>query len=190
MAANRAKIPQYYGDDPHRAAEGLFTDAVFLAPPRRLAAAQMEKVNQPAHLYFFSYVAKRRGGRSPSLPHGGEIPFVSDDFPGILKPFPTPADRVMADTVSSARVQFAKTGIPIVPAFPSGRLIPRPRTACSNGALPSRCASTSARSNSIFRPLSRCWAPNSGLTPRAARRTLPIGRLWKEPKYRPARCTC
>ena len=46
------------------------------------------------------------------MPQGGEIPFVFDLFPPILKPLVTPADRVMADTVSSAWVQFAKTGNP------------------------------------------------------------------------------
>jgi para-nitrobenzyl esterase len=109
--AMRDKVRQFYGDDPHKAAQGLFTDAVFLAPARYLAV-QMEKVKQPAYLYFFSYVAERRRAQAPGTQHGGEIPFVFDHFPAIMKPFVTPADRQMADTVSSAWVQFAKTGNP------------------------------------------------------------------------------
>ncbi|HUB80153.1 MAG TPA: carboxylesterase family protein [Bryobacteraceae bacterium] len=107
----RDKIRQFYGEDPRQAAQGIFTDAVFLAPARYLAA-QMEKANQPAFLYFFSYAAERLRDRYPGVPHGGEIPFVFDHFPALLKPFVTAADQVMADKVSSAWVQFAKTGNP------------------------------------------------------------------------------
>ena len=43
----RDKVRQFYGDDSHKAAQGLFTDAVFLGLARYLAA-QMEKVKLPA----------------------------------------------------------------------------------------------------------------------------------------------
>jgi para-nitrobenzyl esterase len=111
------KIRQFYGDDRQKAAEGLFTDATFLAPARYLAA-QMEKVKQPAYLYFFSYVVERRRGQAQGVQHGGEIPFVFDQFPAALRPFATASDRQMADAVSSAWVQFAKTGNPNRPGIP------------------------------------------------------------------------
>jgi para-nitrobenzyl esterase len=121
MSGNREKVRQYYGDDPQKAAQGIFTDAVFLGPARYLAA-QMEKVKQPAYLYFFSYVVERRRAQAPGTQHGGEIPFVFDHFPEILAPFASAGDRQMADTVSSAWVQFAKTGNPNregLPEWPS-----------------------------------------------------------------------
>jgi para-nitrobenzyl esterase len=108
---HRDEIRRFYGADPQKAAQGLFTDSVFLGPARYLAA-QMEKVKQPAWLYFFSYVAVRRRAQAPGAQHGGEIPFVFDQFPAILNAFLTPQDRKMADTVSDAWVQFAKTGNP------------------------------------------------------------------------------
>jgi para-nitrobenzyl esterase len=114
---HRDEIRRFYGDDPQKAAQGLFTDTVFLGPARYLAA-QMEKVKQPAWLYFFSYVVERRRGQAPGVQHGAEIPFVFDQFPAILKPFLTPQDLQMAGTVSGAWVQFAKTGDPTRAGLP------------------------------------------------------------------------
>lgn len=111
VVKNRDKVRQFYGDDPQEEAQGLFTDGVFLAPARYLAA-QMEKVRQPAYLYFFSYVFERRRSQVPGAQHAGEVPFVFDQFPGIIGTFATAEDHKMGSTVSAAWVQFAKTGNP------------------------------------------------------------------------------
>jgi len=111
FAAHRDEVRRFYGDDPQKAARELFTDSVFLGPARYLAG-QMEKVKQPAWLYFFSYVVERRRAQAPGAQHGGEIPFVFDQFPAALNPFLTSQDRRMAGTVSDAWVEFAKTGNP------------------------------------------------------------------------------
>ena len=44
--------------------------------------------------------------------HGSEIPFVFDQFPGVIGNLATAADRKMAGTMSAYWVQFAKTGNP------------------------------------------------------------------------------
>jgi para-nitrobenzyl esterase len=105
------KLRQFYGDDQQKAAQGLFTDAIFLAPARYLAA-QMEKVKQPAYLYFFSYLVEHHRPQTTGVPHGGEIPFVFGNFPAPVSFILTPSDRHFADTVSYAWVQFAQTGNP------------------------------------------------------------------------------
>ena len=109
--ADPERLSEVYGPDPQKQGEGLFMDGGFLAPMRFLAA-QMEKVHQPAYLYYFSYVATRRRGRAEGVPHGGEIPFVFDNLTGPLAAFATPGDREMARTVSGCWVRFAKTGTP------------------------------------------------------------------------------
>ena len=109
--ANRDKVSELYGADPETAARELFTDSVFLGPARYLAS-QMEKVRQPAYLYFFSYVGERRRGQAPGARHGAEIPFVFDQFPAAIGLLGTAEDRRMAETVSAYWVQFAKTGDP------------------------------------------------------------------------------
>src|ERR1039458_6861771 len=109
--ANRDKVSELYGDDPETAARELFTDSVFLGPARYLAS-QMEKVRQPAYLYFFSYVGERRRGQAPGARHGAEIPFVFDQFPAAIGLLGTAEDRRMAETVNAYWVQFAKTGDP------------------------------------------------------------------------------
>ena len=109
--ANRDKVRELYGDNSEKAAQDLFTDSVFLAPARRLAEC-MEKVKQPAYLYFFSYVFERRRGQAAGAAHGSEIPFVFDQFPALAGNLATAQDRKMADTVSAYWVQFAKTGNP------------------------------------------------------------------------------
>jgi para-nitrobenzyl esterase len=111
VIAGGEKVRQFYGDDPKKAAPALFTDAVFLGPARHLAAT-MDKVKQPAYLYFFSYTMERIRAQTPNTPHGGEIPFVFDHFPALLNNLATAEDRKMAATVSAAWVQFAKTGNP------------------------------------------------------------------------------
>jgi len=110
-AALGDKLRQYYGDDREKAARELFTDALFLAPARYLAA-RMEKVKQPAYLYFFSYLIEHHRPQTPGVPHAGEIPFVFGNIPALLRPIVTPADRQFADKVSAAWVEFAKTGNP------------------------------------------------------------------------------
>ena len=111
------RVRELYGDDPQKAAQDLFTDALFLGPARHLAT-QMEKVHQPAYLYFFSYVAERRRSQARGAAHGSEIPFVFDQFPRAIAFLATPEDRRMADTMSAMWVQFARTGNPNRPGLP------------------------------------------------------------------------
>lgn len=111
------KVGQLYGDDRQKAAQELFTDALFLAPARYLAA-QMERVKQPAYLYFFSYLIEHHRPQTRGVPHGGEIPFVFGNIPAILRPIVTSADRQFAETVSDAWVRLAKTGNPNGPGLP------------------------------------------------------------------------
>src|ERR1035438_9345159 len=61
----------------------------------------MEKVRQPAYLYFFSYVGERRRGQAPGARHGAEIPFVFDQFPAAIRLLATAEDCRMAETVSA-----------------------------------------------------------------------------------------
>jgi para-nitrobenzyl esterase len=105
-------LHQFYGDDRRRQAQQLFTDTGFLEPTRYLAA-RMEKLSQPAYLYYFSYVAERNRARAPGVAHGGEILYVFDNPPAAaLASLVTEADSKMADTVSTYWVNFAKTGNP------------------------------------------------------------------------------
>ena len=108
---NREQVRRLYGDDPVKAARELFADAVFLGPARYLAM-QMEKVKKPAYLYFFSYMFERRRGQAQGAIHAGEIPFVFDQFPGVMGTVASAQDRKMAAAVSAYWVQFAKTGNP------------------------------------------------------------------------------
>ena len=114
---NRDKVRSLYDSDQLKAARDVFTDSVFLAPARYLAA-QMEKVKQPAYLYFFSYVIERMRPQSPGVRHAGEIPFVFDQIPAAVAAIVTAEDRHMADTVSAYWVHFAKTGNPNFDSLP------------------------------------------------------------------------
>ncbi len=106
-----AQVRRLYGDNPERAAQDLFSDALFLEPARFLAS-QMEKVGKPAYLYFFSYVVSNRRNEARGASHGSEIPFVFDHLRPILGWFPADSDSRMAETMSAAWVRFAKTGNP------------------------------------------------------------------------------
>ena len=108
---DNTRVREIYGDDPQRQGQGLFMDVGFLAPVRFLAA-QMEKVQRPAYLYYFSYVLTRRRAQAQGVAHGGEIPFIFDNLTGPLAAFTSPADREMADVASGYWAQFAKTGKP------------------------------------------------------------------------------
>ncbi len=89
-----------------------FTDSGFLEPTRFLAGS-MEKVNAPAYLYYFSYVAERRRAQAKGAAHGGEVLYVFDNVPNLSR-----TDREMADKVSAYWVNFAKTGNPNGPGLP------------------------------------------------------------------------
>lgn len=105
-------IRKLYLDEAHGnarlAAAKLFGDGGFEAPSRLLARA-MEKVHEPAWLYFFSCVPEKIRGTVPGAAHASEIQFVTGTIVG------SEADRRMAERASAFWVRFARTGNPNPP---------------------------------------------------------------------------
>ena len=105
-------IRKLYEDEGHGdlrlAAAKLFGDG-WMIGPARLIARSMARVQQPAWVYFFSYVPEKIRGTVPGVVHTGEIQFISNNISG------SEADRRMAEQASAFWVQFAKTGNPNPP---------------------------------------------------------------------------
>ena len=79
-----------------------------ITEPNRYLARNMKSVNQPAYVYYFSYLPEALRATSIGVPHGGEIGYVF----GNLRDTATPADRAISDAATKYWVQFAKTGNP------------------------------------------------------------------------------
>jgi para-nitrobenzyl esterase len=98
-----------------RAQRALFGDSYFGANARYLAA-RMQRVGQPAFLYFFNRGPRGRAGAAGAF-HGAEIAFVFGEGGSILAESDTDAElsRAMGDYW----VQFAKRGDPNLPGRPA-----------------------------------------------------------------------
>jgi para-nitrobenzyl esterase len=101
----------YPGVDDKTLAGWWFADTTFHAPSRYVAA-KMERVRQPAYVYYMTYVAEAARGKMPGVPHGADIPYVFDNLRPNQFGTPTERDQAMAMTMSAYWVQFAKTGDP------------------------------------------------------------------------------
>ncbi len=119
LGAQRQQAVSIYeaecGGDQGVMAAWIYTDGQFGAAARYLAA-HMEKVNQPAWLYHFSYVSENRRGKAPGAAHGAEIQYVFNNLrlSSSTVTF-TAADRAISDRMSAYWVRFAKTGNPNPP---------------------------------------------------------------------------
>ena len=121
-AGHQAAVPFLVGANSYEASlmamlgstgdAATFMNGGFLEPTRFLAAS-MDKVDQPAYLYYFSYVAERRRAEAKGAAHGGEVLYVFDNPVAGA----TAADRKMAETVSAYWVNFAKHGNPNGPGL-------------------------------------------------------------------------
>ncbi|WP_374577114.1 carboxylesterase family protein [Phenylobacterium sp. J367] len=92
-------------------ARALFTDRVFTAPARWVAAKAAP--GQPAWLYHFSYVATRMRPAITRAAHAAEIPYVFEYW-GRRTPVSlvSDEDRAMATLMHACWVSFAKSGAP------------------------------------------------------------------------------
>jgi para-nitrobenzyl esterase len=70
----------------------------------------------PAYLYQFTHVPPLPAGTALGAYHASEIAYAFDNVG--LRPWATPLDRRLADTMSSYWVNFAKTGDPNGPGLP------------------------------------------------------------------------
>jgi para-nitrobenzyl esterase len=97
------------GDE--RLARALFTDRVFTAPARWVAAKAAS--GEPAWLYHFSYVASRMRPAVTTAAHAAEIPYVFEYW-GRRTPMSlvSDEDRQVATLMHACWVSFAKTGAP------------------------------------------------------------------------------
>ncbi len=123
-AASPETKAAYAGEAPDdaRLAQAMFTDSAMGAPARWIAARQSAKA--PAWLYYFSYVRVVRRGKIPGANHTSENPYVFDSQMGIpnYSAEIVDDDRVLAATMHSCWVAFAKTGAPAckgAPAWPA-----------------------------------------------------------------------
>jgi para-nitrobenzyl esterase len=92
-------------------ARALFTDRIFAAPARWVAARAAP--GQPAWLYHFSYVATRMRPAVTTSAHAAEIPYVFEYW-GRRTPMSVVSaeDRAMAELMHACWVSFAKTSAP------------------------------------------------------------------------------
>ncbi|WP_374470838.1 carboxylesterase/lipase family protein [Phenylobacterium sp.] len=101
-------------------ARALFTDRIFTAPARWVAAKAAP--GQPAFLYHFSYVATRMRPAVTSAAHAAEIPYVFEYW-GRRTPMSVVSDedRRIATLMHACWVSFAKTSAPRCgePAWPA-----------------------------------------------------------------------
>ena len=86
--------------------------------------------NLPAYLYRFSYVPDSLKGFLPGATHALEIPFVFNSVDDSFGNGTTDRDRLVARTIQSYWVAFAKTGRPA----PAG-LTPWPQFNAATGNL-------------------------------------------------------
>jgi para-nitrobenzyl esterase len=102
------QVRKLYGGD-EGVAEEFYGDAFFVAPARFLAAC-MQRAQQPAWLYHFSYVPEKILGNLSGAPHGLEVPFVfANKHPNLPL---SEADMAAAERISGYWVRFTKTGDP------------------------------------------------------------------------------
>jgi para-nitrobenzyl esterase len=97
------------GDE--RLARAIFTDRVFTAPARWVAARAAP--GRPAWLYHFSYVATRLRPQVTTAAHAAEIPYVFEYW-GRRTPMSlvSDEDRRLATLMHACWVSFAKAGAP------------------------------------------------------------------------------
>jgi para-nitrobenzyl esterase len=112
---NRDDIREAYGDlakDPPAYARALYGDVIFAAPARRIATAQGSLAL--VWLYDFDYVAEKRRGSAPGVPHGGELPYFFDtlDAARVLSALATSQDEQYAAQVNACVAAFIRDGDP------------------------------------------------------------------------------
>jgi para-nitrobenzyl esterase len=93
----------------------FFGDGTFAVQMRSWARAQARTGKAPVYLYWFDRVSPDAGCRCAT--HASEIPYVFNTVPTSRRPFQD-ADRMLADTMSSYWVNFAKGGNPNGPGLP------------------------------------------------------------------------
>jgi para-nitrobenzyl esterase len=85
-------------------------DELFVGPAR-FVAQTLSSQGDPVWEYRFSYVPELARSKVPAALHGGETPFVFNGKKWFIVPL-LPADRKMAQKMSTYWVNFAKTGNP------------------------------------------------------------------------------
>ncbi|MEK6806381.1 MAG: carboxylesterase family protein [Pseudomonadota bacterium] len=118
MGKIMARVPPFTSWYPNRETTGeareslMFTDIVFGAPARWLAAAHAKQSS--AWLYKFEYVTSGHRGKVPGAGHAAEIAYVFDTVgitPKSAKAV-SAQDQAMADALTDCWAAFAKTGKP------------------------------------------------------------------------------
>lgn len=112
----------YPGLDEPAIVKAWFEDSLFRGPARFLAG-EMHRVEQPAWLYEFGYVAEARRGSVAGAAHSDDVAFVFGDL-GMrgrwrAEPPPTAEDQRMARITMGYWVNFAKRGDPNGPGLPA-----------------------------------------------------------------------
>jgi para-nitrobenzyl esterase len=91
--------------------QSVCSDLEMMEPTSNLAEC-VAKAGQPAYFYRFGYVPEALRAAMPGALHAGELIFVFDSVPVLLKDQATAADFAMARTMSGYWVDFVKTGNP------------------------------------------------------------------------------
>jgi para-nitrobenzyl esterase len=110
----------YPGKDNTYLFQLLASQASFQEGSTTLAERKAEQGGAPVYVYYFTHHLSVRDGKLHA-PHTAEIPFALDSLASsepIIGPV-TPEKQALADQVSSAWVNFARTGNPNNPKIPN-----------------------------------------------------------------------
>jgi para-nitrobenzyl esterase len=110
----------YPGKDNAYLFQLLSSQASFQEGSTTLAERKADQGGAPVYMYYFTYHLSVRDGKLHA-PHTAEIPFALDSLASsgpIVGPV-TPEKQALADQVSSAWVNFARTGDPNNPKIPT-----------------------------------------------------------------------
>jgi para-nitrobenzyl esterase len=110
----------YPGKDNTYLFQLLASQASFQEGSTTLAERKADQNGAPVYMYYFTHHLSVRDGKLHA-PHTAEIPFAMDSLASsepIIGPV-TPAKQALADQVSSAWVNFARTGNPNNPKIPN-----------------------------------------------------------------------
>jgi para-nitrobenzyl esterase len=88
----------------------VLTDALFIAPARRLSRALAVGPGSPTYVYHFTRVSPAAARKGVGACHGAEIPYVFDTFPQTAGY--DDVDRSLGAEMRQAWVRFARSGDP------------------------------------------------------------------------------
>lgn len=108
-----------YADIPLMSSMAAGDDSIFsttkeelLADQYRLASVRSENGTQPTWLYFFTHVMPGKESRRCGAFHTSDVPYSFGYLSPLRAKWWTPADRALAEMMSSYLANFARTGDP------------------------------------------------------------------------------